>query len=178
MDIKLDEYLEIFDPLKKEYFPIRVISHTEKGIIAKFLKSEVEKEIQYYHIKTYGYKKSFINNEMIKNCGFTHINGLEYHKDNKIIIEYLIGQINVNPYPFYIDYDSNYFGYKFLNTHTEYHKFKDILSNTDIHTSNEDFKLKHLTTTQIEVLRDFTNFTNDQFDQIYLKTFNGKSELY
>ena len=90
MDIKLDEYLEIFDPLKKEYFPIRVISHTEKGIIAKFLKSEVEKEIQYYHIKTYGYKKSFINNEMIKNCGFTHINGLEYHKDNQIIIEYLI----------------------------------------------------------------------------------------
>ncbi|WP_419869848.1 hypothetical protein [Chryseobacterium sp. CT-SW4] len=172
MDIKLNEYLDIFDPIKKEYFPIRVIAFTEKGISVKFLKSRIEREIQHYHIKTYGYKKSFINNEMIKDCGFTYINGLEYHKENQIIIECLIGQIRVEPYPFYIDFASNYFGYKFLNNHHDYVNFKEILSNTEINTPVEKFKLEYSTTTQIETLRDFVNLPDAEFDQIYLEAFN------
>ncbi|MCT3786921.1 hypothetical protein HZQ67_06025 [Elizabethkingia anophelis] len=174
MNIKLNEYLDIFDPIKREYFPIRVISFTEKGILAKFLNPKREREIQLYYIKNYGYKKSFINNELLENCGFKKENELEYHKENKIIIECLIGQLKPAPYPFYLGYESNYFGYKFLNSHSDSVKFKEILLSTDIQTSIEDFKSEHSTTTNIETLRDFINLSNDEFDEIYLENFNRK----
>jgi|GEM_PF-3538025 len=171
MNIELNEYLDIFDPLKKIYFPIRVISFTEKGIIAKFIKSNIDKEIQYYQINNYGFKKSYITDEMIINCGFVHKNGLEYYKENQIIIDCLIGKIELNPYPIYLDYESNYFGYKFLQDIGEYDVFKEILKNTEISTPSQDFKLEYSTTTKVEDLRDFTNFNNDQFDEVYLSTF-------
>jgi len=169
MSYKANEYLEVFDPTKKEFFPVRIVETTLDGIICYFLNLKREKKIYKFSLETYGYMKPSITDELIINCGFEQ-NNIQFVKENKIVIKCIVGDLKESVFPYYADFSYNVFGYKFIHSEEELTEIIKILQTTKVDKSSLEFSEENESTFRIEKLRDYCNIDNDIFDNLYLKS--------
>ena len=169
MNLKVNEYLEIFDPIKKSFFPVRIIELASDGIICHFLNSKINKKIYNFSLKTYGYIKPSVTDDLIINCGYKQ-NNIQFIMDDKIVVKCIVGEFKESIFPYYADFSYNIFGYKLIHKKDELDNIIEILKNTNPEKNNLDFKKENNCTFRIEKFRDYSKIDNETFDDLYLKS--------
>jgi len=168
MKLEVNEYLEIFDPIRKSFFPVRVTEILSDGILCRFLNSKKERKIFNYSLETYGYMEPSLNDNLIIDCGYTQ-NNIQFISENRTIVKCIVGELKESIFPYYADFSYNVFGYKFIETDDELVNIIEILKNTGPEKNNLEFKEENNSTFRIEKLRDYSKIDNETFDDIYLK---------
>lgn len=173
---KQNEYIELYNPAKYNYFTIRILSKSENGYNALILDNRKKEEIYSYAIETYGFRRNFINRELFVNAGFTKDN-LVYTKNDLVVFECLIGKLEQDPYYLYNNYfSSRFLGYAFLKEN-ELNYFKTKLEKIQFKTNADDFKKEfNLSSSVLEffnfLIRNDPDFDSlEKLDNLYMKTY-------
>lgn len=154
-----NEYIEIYNPGKHNYVPIRILNKNENGYNAILLPNSKEIKIYDFHLN-YGYKKICISEKLLKKLGFKKDEFI-YTLGNITIWECLIGEIkNINE-PYYLyEFESKFLGFAILNEN-ELKDFKKDFKEIDFNSTNHNIKEKYY----------FTNSINDVFNHLLKYNF-------
>lgn len=69
-NINTNDYIELFNPGKNNYFPIRILGKSDNGNKVLILGTGKELNVYEYQLKTYGYRNIWITEEMMIQLGF------------------------------------------------------------------------------------------------------------
>jgi hypothetical protein len=146
MEFQSGKYLELFNPIKNNYFPVRILEVKETGISVKILSTGSERTFANYYLNNYHYRFPNISHELLKNCGFeNHNKGLIWKRGNIIVVECLQGEIKNNDYvTFFINFSSRFLGYK-VTTKEALSEFLELLKQTPFDSDSEAFRNQNLT---------------------------------
>lgn len=148
-DFKPNEYIELYNPGKNNYFPIRILSKNENGYEVMSLRNNKKINISNYYLTRYGYKRIWVSEELLSQLGFKK-EGLIYSFENTIIVECLIGEVKIIDHPYYLyEYNSNHLGYAILKKN-EIEAFLDDYKKIDFNASNHPIKEKYKFTSLID----------------------------
>lgn len=151
--MKKNEYIAISNPANNDFVPVKILSIAKKEITVKILANEDIRIIPNYYLENYGYRKPYISEKIIENCGLKKTKHDQYEYDNIVLIKSFVSQNNGG----YHFFSSNFLGYKFL-TNSEVDDFRKLLSEIPFETNINDFKEKNSTITTIE---EFINKINE-----------------
>jgi len=168
-----NEYIEINNPGKNNYIPIRILHKNEDGYNAILLPTSKEIKIYNYQLINYGYKKIWVSEKLLNQLGFKKV-GFIYTLGNTIIWECIIGEMKniIDPYYLY-EYKSKFLGYAILKDN-EVENFKKDYTKIDFNSTNHEIKEKYFFTSSISdifnrLLDDgLENYNYKEFDKIIL----------
>lgn len=173
-NIEVNEYIDLYDPIKNYYLPVRIVSMEDNLFNCKVLSNDKEIRITDYHLKNYGFRKNWITEIMLKDLGFKK-NGLLYELESINVWECLIGHLENIKHPYYIyEYSSKHLGYAIFQEH-ELNKFKDDFQNVSYDSDNKAFKNKYLITSSVNELfkilikHNPKKYCYEDFDKIIVK---------
>lgn len=172
-NFKINEYIDLYDPFKNNYLPVRILNKIEDGYFAKSLINDKEFKVNNYKLKNYGYRQKWISEKLLIKLGFEK-NKLIYNFENIVIGECLIGELKNIDHPYYLyEYNSKHLGYAILkkNELLEFKQdFKNLLNNPE----NNEINEKYLITSSINILFKFLlkqepkRFSYETFDKIII----------
>ena len=173
MNHKSGDYLELFNPAKNSYFPIRIKNIKETGLIVKILNTGKECLFQNYYMQNYPYKIPSISHKLLLNCGFVNKNNiLVWERDNHVIIECLHGNIrNKNYQNIIFDNSIRFLCFKITKA-SEYSNFLKLLKENLDEENIDEFKKKNeIIKTANELFTKLyeNGLTNLETDKIILK---------
>lgn len=114
-NLRTNQYVELFNPLKNSYFPVRIKDKIKEGYRAVSILSGKEINIYYYQLKNYGFRKIWVSDSILKKLNFNK-NNLIYKLEDVIIFECLIGKLENVDDPYYLyEYKSKHLGFAILD---------------------------------------------------------------
>ncbi|CAA0220261.1 hypothetical protein [Tenacibaculum maritimum] len=146
-----NQYIELYNPLRNNYFPVRILERTKDGYLVHSLIINKEINIYDFQLKTYGYRNTWISQELLERIGFKK-DGLIYTLGNIIIWECLTGELNKIDHPYYL--------YKYKSKHLGY----AILSENEIEDFKNDFQ--KIENEKIRERYSFISSMNEVFDYL------------
>ena len=166
---KTNQYIELYNPLRNNYFPVRILERTNNGYRVRSILINKEINIYDFQLENYGFRNIWISKELLEKIGFKK-EGLIYSFENIIIWECLIGELNKIEHPYYLyEYNSQHLGYVILDEN-EIENFKADFRNIE----NEKIRKNY---TFINSMNDVFNylmkqkpkqFSYDKFDKIII----------
>lgn len=149
IEFKTNEYIEIYNPSKHNYIPIRILSKNKNGYDALLLPNSKQVNIYNYQLNTYGYKKIWITEKLLSQLGFKK-EGLNYTLEDITIFECLIGELKNIDHPYYLyEFSSKHLGYAILKKN-EVDEFIKDYKEIDFNSTNHKITEKY----------NFTNYYN------------------
>jgi len=169
-----NEYIEINNPGKNNYVPIRILNKGENGYNALLLPNSKEIKIYDYQLINYGYKKIWISEKLLNELGFKK-DGFIYTLGNIIIWECFIGELKNISHPYYLyEYNSKFLGYAILDKN-EIEEFKKDYAEIDFNSEKHTIKEKYFFTSSIDDLFNHLlkvkhgKYNYEEFDKIILE---------
>lgn len=163
MKFEIDKYIELYDPFKNRYLPVRILEQNTDGYKVKLIPNGKEINIYNYQIKTYGYRELWISRELLEYLG-TEKNGLKTQIDSTIVWECLIGELKNSERNQYIyEFSSKFLGYAIISDDS-LKEFMQDFKKIDFNSDNKEFKSKYL----------ISSSANELFNQLK----KNKSEKY
>jgi len=161
---KPNTYIELFNPAKNNYFPIRILENTENGYKALILENGKEINVYDYQLKTYGYRNIWINEKILNGLKFKK-NGLEYKLNDILLFEGLIGNLKSIDHPFYLfEFSSKHLGFAILNK-DELKDFKSDYEKIKYNDNEQTIKEKYTFSSDInDVFTKLTETKSNKFD--------------
>jgi hypothetical protein len=174
INLNLNEYIDLYDPVKNYYLSVRIIEIEDEGYKCKALSNNKEFKITDYHLKNYGFRRNWISENILNELGFKK-NGLLYKLEDIIVWECLIGKLENIEHPYYIyEYSSKHLGYAIFEEHNLIAFQKDFKI-VDYNSDNKELIDKYLITSSINVLfeklikRNSDKYSYEEFDKIIIK---------
>lgn len=172
-NFKPNQYIELFNPGKSNYFPIRILEKNDNGYKALILESDKKINVYEYQLKTYGYQDIWITEKLLSQLGFEK-KGLVYSRKNIIFWECLIGDLEQIEHPYYLyEFSSKHLGYAILEEN-EVDQFKKDYKEIEFEDINHKIKEKYFFTNSINDIfkclmeKEPNNFNYENFDEILL----------
>ncbi len=160
-NFKPNQYIELFNPGKNNYFPIRILEENDNGYKAIILENDKKINVYEYQLKSYGYRNIWITEKLMNQLGFEK-NGLIYSRQNTIVWECLIGDLKQTEHPYYLyEFNSKHLGYVILNA-DEVDQFREDYNEIEFEAANHKIKEKY----------SFTSSINDIFTSLMEKAPN------
>lgn len=172
-NFEVNDYIELYDPYKNSYLPVRILKPNEDGYNVKSLINKKEFNIYNYQLIDYGFRKTWISEKLLIKLGFVK-DKLIYTSENIVIWECLIGELKKIEDPFYLyETRSKHFGYAiFENSKLPEFKidFKNLIQNSE----RKEISEKYLLTSSISILFKYllkhnsNEFSYETFDNIII----------
>ncbi|TVZ26585.1 hypothetical protein JM83_3226 [Gillisia sp. Hel_I_86] len=139
MNLESGNYIELYNPLKYNFFPVRILESDSNRIKVKILSTEKDRYFDNYYLDQFGFRIPFISEKLINYCGFNRIDKspIFNNKDYDLsIIECYQGKIDRNQFLRTLDIETRFLGFKILEKNKE-EEFIEILKKLPF---NCDFK--------------------------------------
>ncbi|MCG8803974.1 hypothetical protein [Tenacibaculum finnmarkense] len=172
-NFEVNDYIELYDPFKNSYLPVRILELNEDGYNVKSLINKKEFNIYNYQLMEYGFRNTWISEKLLIKLGFVK-DKLIYNFENIVIWECLIGELTKIDHPFYLyESRSKHFGYAIFenNKLLEFKiDFKNLIKNSERNEISE----KYLLTSSINILFKYlikynsNKFSYEAFDNIII----------
>lgn len=166
MEFTSGDYLELFNPINNNYFPVRILESVETGIKVKILGTGEEKNIGNYYLNNYDHRIPNTSSELLENCGFINENrSLIWKRNNIMVVECFQGKIEKkNEESFFVDFSSRFLGYK-ITTQNNLDEFLTVLNQTPYDFDKEEFSKKYSTVSRaIKLFKELSKHGLNQLD--------------
>ena len=163
-NFKINEYINLYDPFKNNYLPVRILERNKDGYNVKALLNDRKFNIYDYQIENYGFQKNWISEKLLIKLGFEK-NGLIYKLDDLIVWECLIGELQNIEHPYYLyEYSSKHLGYAIFKNELLI-QFKNDFKNVQLNSKNNIIKDKYLITSSVNTLfESLTKITPEKYN--------------
>lgn len=152
--LEKNQYIELYNPLRNNYFPVRILERIKDGYLVRSLIIDKEINIYDFQLKTYGFRNTWVSQELLERIGFKK-DELIYTFENIKICECLTGELNKIDHPYYLyEYKSKHLGYT-------------ILTENEIENFKIDFK--EIENEKVRKHYSFINSMNEVFDYLLKK---------
>ncbi|NMH89118.1 hypothetical protein [Flavivirga algicola] len=172
-EIKTNQYIELYNPLRNNYFPVRILNKTQDGYLALSILTDKEINIYNYQLDTYGYRNIWISEKLLSKLDFKK-DSLCYTLNDIIIWECLTGELSDIEHPYYLyEYKSKHLGYAILNE-TEIERFKNDFKAIEYKSNNDGIKSRYSFANSInDILNHLLElkpeeYSYERFDKIFI----------
>ena len=114
-NFKPNSYIELFNPGRMNYFPVRILEKIDNSYRALNLHNKIEINIYDYQLNKYGFRNIWITEDLLYKLGFVR-NDFIFSFENIVIFECIIGDSIYNENPFYLfEFNSKFLGYAIID---------------------------------------------------------------
>lgn len=142
-EFETNQYIELYDPFKSRYLPVRILKKNTDGYLVKFISIEKEINIYEYQLKNYGYRELWNSRELLEFLEFKK-DGLKNQLGSLIVWECLLGELKNNGNNHFIyEYSSKFLGYALLQENS-FDEFEKDFAKLNYNSDSTEFEKKYL----------------------------------